>query len=122
MHSKSHLAARLTDCPENSDLGQLKQHECFWCKCPKNELGDYVAPDKQYHQRDRNLYWIQIDVNTMGADPELSSRHVPRGFNVFGHIPCIASSFAKADVIARLQVTCPGLGNTRYIESARHEP
>jgi len=34
------LAAWLADCPEYSDLHHLEQHVCFWCECPKNELGD----------------------------------------------------------------------------------
>jgi hypothetical protein len=36
----------LADCPEYSDLHHLERHFCFWCECPKNELGDYVHPDK----------------------------------------------------------------------------
>jgi len=39
------LAAWLADCPGYSDLHQIERHVCFWCKCLKNELGDYVAPD-----------------------------------------------------------------------------
>jgi len=50
------LAAWLGDCPEYSDLHHLERHVCFWCQCPKNELGDYVPPDKQQPRRDHNLY------------------------------------------------------------------
>ena len=42
------LAAWLADCPEYSDLHHLERHVCFWCECPKNELGDYVHPDKKH--------------------------------------------------------------------------
>jgi prepilin-type processing-associated H-X9-DG protein len=42
------LAAWLADCPEYSDLHHLEWHVCSWCECPKNELGDYVHPDKQH--------------------------------------------------------------------------
>jgi len=50
------LAAKLADCPEYCDLHHLERHVCFWCECPKNELGDYIPPDKQHPQRDHNLY------------------------------------------------------------------
>jgi hypothetical protein len=39
------LAAWLADCPEYRDPHHLERHVCFWCECPKNELGDYVPPD-----------------------------------------------------------------------------
>ena len=50
------LAAWLADCPGYSDLHHLERHVCFWWKCPKNKLGDYVPPDKQHPRRDHNLY------------------------------------------------------------------
>jgi hypothetical protein len=49
------FAAWLADCLEYSDLHHLEQHVCFWCKCPKNELGDYVHPDKEHPRLDHNL-------------------------------------------------------------------
>jgi len=39
---KPDLALWLEDCPEYCDLLHLEQHVCFWCECPKNELGDFV--------------------------------------------------------------------------------
>jgi len=50
------LAAWLAYCPEYSDLHHRERHVCFWCECPKNELGDYVPPDKLHPRRDHNLY------------------------------------------------------------------
>jgi len=50
------LAAWLADCPEDSNLHHLERHVCFWCECPKNELGDYVHPDKELPRRYHNLY------------------------------------------------------------------
>jgi hypothetical protein len=50
------LAAWLAECPEYSALHRLERHVCFWCECPKNELGDHVHPDKQHPRRDDNLY------------------------------------------------------------------
>jgi hypothetical protein len=72
------LAAWLPDSPEYSDLHYLERHVCFWCKCPKNELGDCVPSDKQHPWRDQNLYRTLSDANTEPADAELSSRHVHR--------------------------------------------
>jgi len=73
---KQVLSAWLADCPEYSDLHHLERHVCFCCDCPKNELGDYVHPDKQHPRRDHNLYRTLSDANTKAADAELSSRHV----------------------------------------------
>ena len=82
-HCKPALAAWLTDCPEYSDLHHLEQHVCFWCKCPKIKLGDYVPPDKQQPRWDHNLYRTLSNANTKAANAELTSRHVHRGFNLF---------------------------------------
>jgi hypothetical protein len=77
------LAAWLADCPEYSDIHNLERHVCFWCVCPKHELGDYVPSDKQRTRRNHNLYRTLSDANTEAADAKLLSRHVHRGFNVF---------------------------------------
>jgi hypothetical protein len=76
MHCKPVLAAWLADCPEYSNLHHLKRHVCFSCECPKNELGDFVPPDKQHPWRDHNLYRTFSDANTKAAEAELSSCHV----------------------------------------------
>jgi hypothetical protein len=98
------LATWLPDCPAYSDLHHLEQHVCFWCECPKNELGDYVPPDKQHPWRNHNLYRTLSDANTEAADAELSSSHVHRGFKVFRHIPCIVSDFPKHDLLHTIQI------------------
>jgi hypothetical protein len=98
------LAAWLADCHEYSDLHHLERHVCFWCECPKNELVDYVPPDLQHPRRDHNLYQTLSDANTKAANAEHSSRHVQRGFNVFGHIPCILSALAKTDLLHTTQI------------------
>ena len=72
------LAAWLADCPGYSDLHHLERHVCFRCECPKNELGDYVHPDKQHPRRNHNLCGMLSDANTKAADAKLSSRHVHR--------------------------------------------
>jgi len=61
------LAEWLANCPEFSDLHHLEQHVCFWCKCPTNQLGDYVPPDKQHPRRDHNQYRTLSDANTTSA-------------------------------------------------------
>jgi len=101
---KPALAAWLADCPEYSDLHHLERHVCFWCECPKNELGDYVHPDKEHPWRDHNLYRMFSDANTKAADAELSLRHVDRGFNVFRHIPCIVSDLPKPNLLHTMQI------------------
>jgi len=41
------IAAWFEDCPECSDLHHLERHVSVWWDCPKNELRDYVPPNKQ---------------------------------------------------------------------------
>ena len=98
------LAALLADCPEYSNLHHLERHVCFWCECPKNELGDYVHPDKQHPRRDHNLYRTLRDANTKAADADFLSRHVHRGLNVFRYTPCIASDLPKPDLPHTMQI------------------
>jgi len=98
------LAAWLADCSEYCDLHHPERHVCFWCECPKNELWDYVPPDKQHPRRDHNLYRTLSDANTKAANAEVSSRHVHRGFNVFRHIPCIVSDLPKPDLLHTMQI------------------
>jgi len=98
------LAAWLADCPEYSELHHLEWHVCFWCECPRNELGDHVPSDKQHPRRNHNLYKTPSDANTKAADAELSSRHVLRGFNVFRHIPCIVSDLPQPDLLHTMQI------------------
>jgi len=97
-------AAWLEDCPEYSDLHHLERHVCFCCECRKYELGDYVSPDKQHPWRDHNLDRTLNDANTKAVDPELSSCHVHRAFNVFRHIPCIVSDLPKPDLLHTMQI------------------
>jgi len=98
------LAAWLANCPEYSHLHHLKRHVCFWCECPKNELEDYVPPDKQYPWRDHNLNWTLSNADTKAANAELSSRHVHKGFDLFWHIPCIVSDLSKPDLLHTMQI------------------
>jgi hypothetical protein len=103
-HCKPVLAAWLADCPENSDLHNLEWHVCFWCQCPKNELGDYIPPDKPHPRWDHNLYRTLRNGTTKEADSELLSRHVHREFNVFRHIPCIVSNLPKPNLLHTMQI------------------
>ena len=65
---KPDWAAWLADCPDYSDLHYFGQHVCFWCKCPQNELWEYVPPDKQHPWQDHNEYRMLSDANTEGAN------------------------------------------------------
>jgi len=98
------LAAWLAYWLEYSDLHHLERHVCFRCECPKNELGDYVPPDKQHHWPDHNLYRSLSDANTKAAGDEISSRHSYREFNVFRHIPCIMRDLPKPDLFHTMQI------------------
>jgi hypothetical protein len=103
-HCKPVLAAWLADCPECSDPHHLEYHVCFWCECPKNELGDQVPSDKQHPRWDHVLYRTLSDANTKATDLELSSPHVHLGFNVFRYIPGIVSDLRKPDLHHTMQI------------------
>ena len=98
------VSAWLADSPEYSDLHHVERHVCFWCECPKNELGDYVHPDKVHPRRDHNPYRTLRDPNTKAADTELWSCHVQRGFNLFRHIPCIVRDLPKPNLLDTMQI------------------
>jgi len=104
-HWKPVLVAWLADCPDYSDLYHPKWHVSVWYECPKNELGDYVHPDKQHPQRDHNQYRMLSDANTKAADVKFSSCHVHRGFTVFRHIPCIVSGLPTPDLHHTMQIS-----------------
>jgi hypothetical protein len=104
-HCKPVLAAWLAHCTAYSDQHHIERHVCFWFECSKNELGDYVHPDKEDPRGDHNLYRTLHDANTKAADAELSSHHVHREFNKFRHIPYIVSDLAKPDLLHTMQIS-----------------
>jgi hypothetical protein len=104
-HCKPVLATWLPDCPGNRDLHHRERNVCFWCECPKNELGDYIPSDKQHPRRDHNLYSTLSDANTKVADAELSSSHVHQRFTMFRHIPCFVSDLPNPDLLHIMQIS-----------------
>jgi hypothetical protein len=104
-HCKPAFAAWLAEYPEYCKRHHLKRLACFWCKCPKNELGDYVPSDKQYPRSDHNLYGTLSDANTKADDAERSSRHVNREFDVFRYIPRIVSDLPKPDLLHSMHIS-----------------
>jgi len=101
------LPAWLADCPEYSKIHHLERYFCFSCKCPKNELGDYVPSNKQHPRRNHNLYRTLSDANTKAANDKLLSRHVNQGFNVFQYIPCIVSDLPTPNHIDTMLIGMP---------------
>jgi len=81
------LAAWRADCPRYSDLQHFELHLYCWRECPKNQLADYVPPDKQHPRRDRNLYRTLSDADTKAAIAKFSSSHVHRGSNGLQYVP-----------------------------------
>jgi hypothetical protein len=74
----------------------------FLVQVSKNELGDYVPPDKQHPQQEDNLYTTLSDAYTKVADAELSLCHVYRRFNMIEHIRCIISDLLRTILIGKL--------------------
>jgi len=63
-----------------------------------------VHLDKQHPRWDHSLYRMLSDANPDTANPELSSCHVHRGFNVFRHIPCNVSNLHKPDLLHKMLI------------------
>jgi len=103
-HWKPVLAAWLADCPPYSHLHHVEQHVCFWCECPRNQLGDHVPPDQQHPRQDHNLYRTLSDASSKAAKAELSLRQVHRGFNVFQQVPCIMSDLPKPELLHTMPI------------------
>jgi hypothetical protein len=103
-HCQSVSAAQVADCPEYSDLHHHERHVCLWSECPTIQLGDYVRPDNQHSQRNNNLLRMHSDANTKAADPQLSSRHGHREYNVFRHIPFIVIDIPTPDLHHTIQI------------------
>jgi hypothetical protein len=102
--AKPVLEPWLADSPEYSDLHHRVQNVYLGCKCPKNELGDYVHPNKQHSRRDHNLYRTLSDGNPDSADAKLSSHHVHLGFNVVQHIPGIVSDLPMPELLHTIHI------------------
>jgi len=103
-HCKPALTGWLADCPGYSDLHHLERHVCLWCECPKNELADYIAPDKQHPKGDHNVYRTLSNTNTTAANAKLLSRHVHQGFYVCRQILCIGSNLPKPYLLHSMQI------------------
>jgi len=104
-HCEKVLEAWLADCPEYGDQHPHQWHVCFWCECPKSELGDYVPPNRQQPRWDRNLYSRLRDPNMNRPDAELSSHHLDQGLNVFEHSLWVVSDLLNPDHIYTMQIT-----------------
>ena len=63
-----------------------------------------MHPDKQHPRHDQNPDTTLSDTHTKTADAELSSHHVPRGLNMFRHIPCIVSDLPMPDLHLKMQI------------------
>jgi hypothetical protein len=102
---KPTIASWLADCPEYNDLHHLERGVCFWCECPKPELGDHVPSGEEHPQRDHQEYRTLSDENTPESIAELASRHVHQGFNAFRHLrDCTVSNLPKPDLLHTMQL------------------
>jgi hypothetical protein len=98
------VAEWFVDCPGYSNQHHLEWHVWFWGECPKNELGDYVPPDKQHSRQDHNIYRTISDANTKAADAEILSHNVYGGFNTCRHIPSLLSALPKSDLLYTMHI------------------
>ena len=66
-----------------------------------------MHPDKQHPRRNHNLYRTLIDANTKADDAELSSCHVPGGFDLYPHIPYIVCDLPKPGLLHTMPIGMP---------------
>jgi hypothetical protein len=97
-------AAWFSDCPEYRDQHHLERHVCFRCECPKNELGEYVHPNKEHPRGEHNLCRILSDANSKAGDAEHSSRYVHRVSNMFRYMPCTVIDHPKLNLLHTMEI------------------
>jgi len=82
-------AAWIADYPEHRDLHNIKNGVCYWCECPKAEMGQ--LPGRPYPMREHGKYRAISVANTATANARLASFDVHQGSNVFWDLDCVAS-------------------------------
>jgi hypothetical protein len=82
-------AAWIADYPEHRDLHNVKNGFCYWCECPREEMGEF--PAKPYGRRDHNVYRMLSESNTPAAKARLARHSIHDGSNVLWHLDCVVS-------------------------------
>ena len=95
-------AAWIADYPEHRDLHNIKNGVCYWCECPKAEMGQ--LPGRPYPMRDHGKYRALSVANTATANARLASFDVHQGSNVFWDLDCVASDLPKPDLLHTMQL------------------
>jgi hypothetical protein len=95
-------AAWIADYPEHRDLHNIKNGVCYWCECPKAEMGQ--LPARPYPVRDHDKYRVLSVTNTTAANARLASLDVHQGSNVFWDLDCMTSDLPKPDLLHTMQL------------------
>jgi hypothetical protein len=103
-HCYSTLAAWMADYPEHRDLHNIKNGVCYWCECPKQEMGNLPRQHERHNLRDHNMYRMLSDSNTPLSIAELKRHDVNPGFNILWYLDCVTSDLPKPDLLHTMQI------------------
>jgi len=95
-------ATWIADYSEHRDLHNIKNGICYWCECPKAEMGQH--PVRPYPIRDDDKYRALSVANTATANARLASFDVHQGSNVFWDLDCVTSNLAKPNLLHTMQL------------------
>jgi len=101
-HCLASPATWIADYPEHRNLHNIKNSVCYWCKCPKAEMGQ--LPVRPYPMHDHNKYRALSVANTATANTRLASFDVHQGSNVFWDLDCVTSNLPKPDLLHTMQL------------------
>ena len=94
----------IADYPEHCCMQGIKNNMCFWCECPRDELGDL----KRSPRRDHVLYESLSESNTPHSVAELDRMGVNPGPNVLWKLDCIVADIPKSDLLYTMQLGMMG--------------
>jgi hypothetical protein len=103
-HCYSTLAAWMADYPEHRDLHNIKNGVCYWCECPKQEMGNLPHQHERHNLQDHNMYRMLSDSNTPLSIAELKRHDVNPGFNILWYLDCVTSDLPKPDLLHTMQI------------------
>jgi hypothetical protein len=98
------LAAWMADYPEHCNLHNIKSGVCYWCECPKEEMGDMPRVEDRCPPRDHTLYRKLWEDDTAQSLANLKCRNVNTGWNILWSLESIISDLPKPDLLHTMQI------------------
>ena len=98
------LASWMANYPKHCDLHNIKNGVCYWCKCPKQEMGNLSCRHERHNLQDDNMYCMLADSNTSLSIAKVKFHDVNPGFNILWYLNCITSDLPNSDLLHTMQI------------------